>query len=82
MKTYTYEITNIDYSGHDFCGQISAQDAVKIFDEQPKSLTIVITEEYLDEVVRDYDYTIEDIVNDYCDENDILTPTSFDYIVK
>lgn len=79
MKTYTIEISNIDYSGNDFCGEISGEEAVKIFDAQPKVLTISFeaTDEELDGC---NDQLVDDVVFDYCSENGILEPTTFDYL--
>jgi hypothetical protein len=64
----TYTITNIDYSGHDFCGEIPAHEVVKIIDAQPKSFTITHNNLYDD---------IFEEVSDFFYENGILTPTSF-----
>ena len=64
----TYTITNIDYSGNDFCGEISGPDAAAIFDAQPTSITITHDELYND---------IYEEVIDFCYDNAILEPTSF-----
>ena len=64
----TYMITNIDYSGNDFCGEITGDEAVAIFNAQPTSIAITHDELYED---------IFEEVSDYCYENGILCPTSF-----
>jgi hypothetical protein len=79
MKTYTIEISNIDYSGNDFCGEITGEEAVKIFDAQPKVLTISF-EATEDELEGCNDELVDDVVFNYTDENGILNPTSFDYL--
>jgi len=78
MKTYTIEISNIDYSGNDFCGEITGEEAVKIYNEQPKVLLISFeaTEEELEGC---NDELVYDVVSDYASENGILWPTTYDY---
>lgn len=39
MEFFIY-IYNIDYTGHDFCGEISGEQARQIFDAQPKYYTL------------------------------------------
>lgn len=87
MKTYTIEISNIDYSGNDFCGEITGEEAVKIFDAQPKVLTISF--DLTDDEVKEWnhraelgesdDWLIDDIVSDYASDKNILWPTTYDY---
>jgi hypothetical protein len=79
MKTYTIEISNIDYSGNDFCGEITGEEAVKIFASQPKVLLISFqaTDEELEGC---NDELVDEVVFDYCYDNGILSPTSFDYL--
>jgi hypothetical protein len=67
MKTYT--ITNIDYSGNDFCGELSGEEAVAIFDLQPKSYTMNHDDSYDD---------LFEEVSDFFYEEGLLTPTSFE----
>ena len=65
----TFKITNIDYSGHDFCGELSNEEAVSVIDAQPKSYTITHDEQYED---------LFDEVSDMFYEEGLLTPTSFE----
>jgi hypothetical protein len=74
----TFKITNIDYSGNDFCGEISGEEAVKIFDAQPKELTFSIEDDVYEDYMS-YSSEVDSIVCDYCYENGILQPTSFDF---
>lgn len=87
MKTYKIEVQRIDYSGEDFCGELSASEASKIISEQPTELTISFDLD--DETIEEWknradlgesdDWLIDDVVSDYCYENGILQPTTFDY---
>jgi hypothetical protein len=75
------QVYNIDYSGEDFCGEISSEEAARIISEQPTDIIIdssffcsyVSSETDLD------DEMIVEIVRDYFYEEGYLTPTSFDY---
>ena len=73
----TIKITNIKYDGHDFCGELSYSEMLKVISEQPTDFEF----QYDEEVYAQYpDMTIADIVNDYFYESDMLTPTSFDLV--
>ena len=74
-QNYTIKVSNIDYSGNDFCGEISSKEASKIIDEQPKEFFITFDAEQSE---IDIDY-IKDVVSEYIYDNGILDPTSFDY---
>jgi len=87
MKTYKIEVQRIDYSGEDFCGEVSPSEASKIISEQPTELTISFDLD--DETIKEWknrvdlgesdDWLIDDVVSDFCYENGILQPTTFDY---
>lgn len=80
------QVYNIDYSGNDFCGEISGEEAVRIFNEQPTDMIIpssyIATYFSSDDDIELWRYSsdvIEEIIEDYFCENGYLTPTSFDY---
>lgn len=79
MKTYTIEVSNIDYSGNDFCGEISGEDAVKIYNKQPKVLLISFEADE-EELQGCNDELVDDVVFNYADEIGILCPTTYDYL--
>ena len=73
----TIKITNIKYDGHDFCGELSHSEMLKVISEQPTDFEF----QYDEEVYAQYpDMTIVDIVDDYFYEKNMLTPTSFDLV--
>jgi hypothetical protein len=87
MKTYKIELQRIDYSGEDFCGELSSFEASKIISEQPTELTISF--ELDEETIKEWDerskagecddWLVDGVVSDYCYDNGILQPTTFDY---
>lgn len=79
MRAYTIEISNIDYSGNDFCGEISGPEAAKIYDAQPKTLLITFQADEKD-LEGCNDELVDGIVFDYADEIGILPPTTYDYL--
>jgi hypothetical protein len=74
----TIKITNMKYDGHDFCGDFSLEDMYKIISEQPTELSISISDKTIEEYIS-FGSGYNEIVCDWCYENGILEPTSFDF---
>ena len=86
MKNFTIELFDIDYSGNDFCGEISPSEAAKIIKSQPEVMTLTFSMD--DDEMAEWDeraskgesddWLVDDIVYGSW-PNGLLLPTSYSY---
>jgi hypothetical protein len=76
-------IFNIDYTGHDFCGELHPAVGAEIIDSAAKELIINTDEiDYPPITVEELDDdAVWDILTVYCEQKGLLDSTSFDWKV-
>jgi hypothetical protein len=70
MKKVVY-VTELVYNGHDFCGELSVEEAMEIINSQPTELEFDYDENYEDEY--------SDMVEEWFCDNGYLDPSSYKY---